>query len=71
MNANQLINMVVRMVMRQVVGRGINAGIDMAANKMSRKSDDPDAARRNEADSREMASRAKQAMRVTRRVTRL
>ena len=41
MNANQLINMVVRMVMRQVVGRGLNAGIDMAAKKMTKRTDDP------------------------------
>ncbi len=69
MNANQLINMVIRMVMRRVIGRGINAGIDMAANKMSRGK--PEGERRDEDPrGREAANRAKQAMKVTRRMGR-
>jgi len=62
MNANQLINMVINMVMRRLVGRGVNAGINMASRKMGKNGDaaGPDSA--------ETTKRAKQAMRVGRRI---
>ena len=70
MNVNQIINMVVRMVMRQIVGRGVNAGISMASKKMSKSSDTPETAAGQSAEGRDMASRAKQAMKATRRMGR-
>ncbi|MCP3972579.1 MAG: hypothetical protein GY717_20100 [Rhodobacteraceae bacterium] len=70
MNANQLINMVIRLLMRRVVGRGIDAGIDMASRKMGRSSDAPQTERRNDGQDRDMADRAKNTMKATRRISR-
>ena len=70
MNLNQIINMVVRMVMRQIVGRGVNAGINMASKKMSKSGDGTDAAPGQSAEGRDMAARAKQTMKATRRMGR-
>ena len=75
MNANGLINMVIRIVMRQVIGRGINAGIDMATRRRSEggapgQGEAAPQDRRQAAEGRETARRAKQAMRVTRRIGR-
>ncbi len=69
MNANGLINMVMRLVMRKFLSRGIDAGFDRFAGKGG-KTANPEAARRNEKQGRETARRAKQAMRVTRRIGR-
>lgn len=75
MNANQLINMVTRMVMRRLVNGGINAGINAASKAQKGKApaepgpwggkpQPPKAAPQFD------AKRAKQAMRVTRKIGR-
>lgn len=68
MNFNQIINMVVRIVMRRIVGRGVNAGIDIAARKMGKSGDNPETSARQGAEGRDMAKRAKQSMKITRRM---
>lgn len=57
MNANQLINMILRMIMRKAVNKGVNAGIDkmVGGGQQGRKA-------------RQTTKRARQAMRVTRRL---
>lgn len=68
MNANQIINMVVRMVVRRVLRSGMNAGMDAVGKRMGKgKGDAPEGEVPNSA---ETAKRAKQAMRVTRRMGR-
>lgn len=71
MNFNQIINLVLRMVMRQVVGRGINAGINMASKKMKKTDDGAGAGDAAGLDGTQSAARAKKAMKVNRRMTRL
>jgi len=67
MNANMIINMVMRLFMRKVLSRGMDAGIDMVTRKRGKV--DP-----NSEDGRLQsdagAKRAKDAMKVTRRVAR-
>lgn len=71
MNANQIINMILRQVMRRFVNKGIDAGVNMAVRRRGAGSDqDPEAARRQTAQGRETARRAKQAMRIGRRIGR-
>ncbi|MEL6551359.1 MAG: hypothetical protein AAFQ54_14045 [Pseudomonadota bacterium] len=71
---NQILNMVLRMFMRKVISKGMDKGFDMAAKRGSKK--DKPAEGVSEADRAEMAAtrqkqkRAKQAMRVTRRIGR-
>lgn len=76
MNANQLINMVTRMVMRRLINGGINAGIN-AASKSQKKQATPEpgpwgAKEQPKAKTAPQfdAKRAKQAMRVSRRIDR-
>lgn len=76
MNANQLINMVTRMVMRRLINGGINAGIN-AASKVQKKQAAPEPGpwgAKEQAQSKPApqfdAKRAKQAMRVTRKIGR-
>ena len=73
MNANGLINMAVRMVMHRLMSRGIEKGIDLASRRGQApgedgqpKADDP----RLTAQSRDTAKRARQMVRLTRRVGR-
>ncbi|SFR44315.1 hypothetical protein [Litoreibacter janthinus] len=64
---NQIINMVTRMVMRRLVNMGINKGIDVAAKRgqggKELTSEQRQAAGKN-------AKRAKQAVRMSRRIGR-
>ena len=62
MNANALINMVTRMFVRKIVGRGVDAGINAMAGRGKPQQD-------MSKEEKAQAKRAKQAMRVTRRVT--
>jgi len=64
---NQIINMVFRMVMRRLVNMGINKGIDVAA-KRGRKGEDLTPEQRQAAGKN--SKRAKQAVRVSRRIGR-
>ncbi len=76
MNVNSLINLVIRQVMRRAINTGLNAGIDAASRKMSRgkATAEPDggtqAARPQSTDARNVARRASQAARLTRKMGR-
>lgn len=63
---NQMINMVVRIVVRQLVNLGITKGIDAWANRQGRK----DATPEQKAQTAETKKRARQAIRVSRRIGR-
>ncbi|WP_298261637.1 hypothetical protein [uncultured Litoreibacter sp.] len=64
---NQIINMVIRMVMRRVINMGINKGIDVAA-KRGQRGEDLTPEQRQKAG--EHSKRAKQAVRMSRRIGR-
>ncbi|MEX5729383.1 hypothetical protein Ga0609869_002736 [Rhodovulum iodosum] len=68
MNANRMINMAVRIVMRKLMNKGINAGVDLAARRGQGNDDPADPQKR--AAAQQTAKRARQAMRVTRRMGR-
>jgi len=71
MNANQIINMVIRMVMRRVLRSGVDAGMNAVSNRMNRnKSPEEKQAQQGGPDAADTTKRAKQAMRVARRVNR-
>lgn len=70
MNVNQIVNMILRQVMRRFINKGINAGVDMATRGRKGNDQDPKAARQQSAQGRDTAKRAKQAMRVGRRIGR-
>jgi len=67
---NQIVNMIIRMVMNKVINRGVNAGINRALGPKA--SQGPlTAAQKTESDAaRANTKRAKQAMRVARKVGR-
>lgn len=73
MNANHLINMVTRMVMRRLINGGINAGINAASKVQKKTPVEPgpwgETARPTKAPQFD-AKRARQAMRVTRKIGR-
>lgn len=72
MNANQIINMVIRMIVRRVIGKGVNAGINAVGRRAGRNQDHaPRQGGQGGNASAETTRRAKQAMRVTRRVGRM
>lgn len=58
MNANQLINMIVRLFVRKAVNKGVNAGINRMAGGQKR------------GKPTQAAKKARQAMKVTRRLNR-
>ncbi|WP_281858534.1 hypothetical protein [Litoreibacter halocynthiae] len=64
---NQIINMVIRMVMRRLVNMGINKGIDVAA-KRGKAGKDLTPEQRQAAG--QQTKRAKQAVRMSRRIGR-
>ncbi|WP_371169799.1 hypothetical protein [Aliiroseovarius sp. 2305UL8-7] len=71
MNANQIINMIVRRVMHVLVNKGVNAGIDLASRR-GKSRDEMTDDERAQADTqarqgKDMAKRARQARRITRR----
>ncbi|MDF0597465.1 hypothetical protein [Psychromarinibacter halotolerans] len=74
MNANQIINMIFRMFVRKSLSRGMNKGFDMLAERQRRGKPDaprnPEAAQRTGKQGRDAARRARQGMRVIRRIGR-
>ncbi|SDX03149.1 hypothetical protein [Litoreibacter albidus] len=64
---NQMINMAMRMIMRRLINMGINKGIDVAANRGQRGKDLTPEQRQK---SGETSKRAKQAVRMSRRIGR-
>ncbi len=72
MNVNQIINLVMRLFLRKAISKGIDKGFDMAARR--RKPGQPrdsEAERLEKQNGQESAKRAKQAMRVGRRIGRM
>jgi len=70
MNANALINMVIRLVVRKFLSRGINAGMDrMMGGKSQRKQKLTPEERVALQQQREGQKRARQAAKVTRRMS--
>lgn len=67
MNMNRMIGMVLRMVLRPLISRGINKGISRMGGKGASGSTPPGANAR----SREVAKRARQAAKITRRIGRM
>lgn len=72
MNANQIINLIIRQVTRRLVNKGVNAGIDLASRRgKSRDTLTDEERRRADTQARQgkdLAKRAKQARRVTRKL---
>ena len=66
MNANAIINMVIRMVMRRVLRGGMNAGIDAVGKRMGKGKAANEQSGSH--DTGETTKRAKQAMRVNRKI---
>jgi hypothetical protein len=64
-NANKLIDMVLRIVMRKAINKGIDVGVDHAMR--GRNADGPKAQHRA---NRQQAKRAKQRLRMARRIGR-
>ena len=71
MNVNQIINMVMRLFLRKFISKGIDKGFDMAATRKKGPVPDPEAERLQKQQGSESAKRAKQAMRVGRRIGRM
>ncbi len=69
MNANQIINMVIRMVMRRVLRSGVDAGINAVGNRMNRGKSSAEGTQ--SPDTAETTKRAKQTMRVARKIGRM
>lgn len=70
MNAGNIVNMIIRLVMRRLIGKGINAGIDAVGSRMSRGKPDgaSPAPGQGSAQARNLGKRARQAMRLARRL---
>lgn len=69
MNVERIINMAVRMVMRQVMRKGVNAGMDAVGRRMAGgKTQDNQA---SSPEGKQTAKRAKQVMRISRKIGRL
>lgn len=71
MNMNQVINMVIRQVMRRVINKGVSTGIDVASRKFGSKDAPETGAKPNAPDSGATQKRAKQTMRMARRIGRM
>jgi len=67
---NQIINMVLRLFLRKAVNKGIDAGIGLAARKHQARKLDREAAAAQKSTSDDNAKRAKQALRLVRRIGR-
>ncbi len=74
MNVNQIINMAMKMIMRKVMSRGIDAGMNMASKKSAQpQEEEPNLTKEERArlqQSKDNSKRAKQAMKVTRKIGR-
>ncbi|KPP84607.1 MAG: hypothetical protein HLUCCO07_05775 [Rhodobacteraceae bacterium HLUCCO07] len=68
MNANQIINLVMRMFIRKAVGRGMNAGINRLAGKGKSREEMSPEERRKARQGKQSARRARQAMKMGRRI---
>lgn len=66
MNLNQLVNMVINTVVRRLVSLGINRGVDHVSRKGEAKGVDHGQSRA----ARDLAKRARQAAKITRRLGR-
>jgi hypothetical protein len=70
MNANQIINMVMRMLGRRLINGGINKGIDLAAGRGKPAAEMTPEEHAQATQARQLAKRARQAARITRRLGR-
>jgi hypothetical protein len=70
MDVQRLISMLGRMFLRKAMTKGLNAGIDLFARKGKAPADMTPADHEQARQAREMAKRAKQAARITRRLGR-
>lgn len=70
MNAQQLISMIVNIVTRRLISLGFNKGIDFAARRGKPKEQMSASDRKQAKDAREIAKRARQAAKITRRLGR-
>lgn len=68
MNANQIINMVIRMVTRRLINTGVNTGIDMMSRRGKSKEEMTPEDHARAQQGKDIAKRARQARRVTRRL---
>ena len=70
MNVNQIVNMVLRMVVNRLLRRGIDAGIDRVAGKGRPAGQMTPEERRRAQAAKQGAGRARQALRLGRRIGR-
>lgn len=70
MDVQRLINMIVNTVTRRLINLGINKGMDFASRKGKRKDQMTVVDRKQAKDAREIAKRARQAAKITRRLGR-
>lgn len=68
MNANAIINMIIRQVTRRLVNKGVNAGIDLATRRGKSDGDMTVADKERAAQGKDLAKRARQAGRITRKM---
>jgi len=71
MNPNQIINIIIKMVMRKLINKGINAGVEKVARKGKSKDQMTAQDKQNTKTARDMTKRARQAMRVGRKIGKL
>ena len=70
MNMNQVVNMITRLVLRRAIKTGIDAGVNLAAKRRGGDPQNPEAAKHQGAQGKQTAKRARQAMRLSRRIGR-
>lgn len=70
MNANQILNMILRMFFRKAVNRGMTEGFRRMSKSGKGAGKNPEAAARNQKQGRDAARRARQGLRVIRRIGR-
>lgn len=68
MNIERLITMILRQATRRLVHRGVDAGIDLAAGRGRKTDEMTPEERQRAAEAKQMAKRARQAARLTRRM---
>ena len=66
MNPNQLLNMAMRMIMRRLIGKGVTLGMRSVERKMNKGGSPQDPS--STAQNRDTMKRAKQSLRVSRRI---
>ncbi|MFZ1727943.1 MAG: hypothetical protein WBO29_09770 [Albidovulum sp.] len=70
MDLNRLINMIIQQITRRLINSGINKGFDFAARKGKPKEEMTPEERKQAQMGKDMAKRAKQAAKITRRLGR-